>query len=302
MNPRPTLLSALLPPMLSALGYAAAKTLAQGSASGGLYWQSPAMYSFFAGLLVALGLRPILTRVPWKRGTAFAFVLACYLAIGPLAAWAEALLLEAAGAMGFPYALRRDAKPELLAAWVGAGLLAWLYRPRGGDIGWRSLRARMLRRPPSVWGPRLALLGLAIAAISFASGLADATLARSGWMQPLSPANPWLRLSMAGLEQAGWLAVPVILAGSWLRGLALAIPLWAIALVTRGARTQLALVFGLVVFILGGFAPLIEDQPFPSQTWLSLRVALEAIEAIGIGLAAAWLIGPLSPQAGMPPE
>jgi hypothetical protein len=302
MNRPPSFFSALLPPLVAGLGYAAAKAIGQGSGWGGLYWQSPAMFSFFAGLLIALGMRPVLTRVPWQRGTAFALVLACFAAFGPLSVWWEAALLEKLGLLGFPYALRRGAMPDLLGAWAAAGLLAWLYRPRGGDLGWHSLRARIQRRPPAQWLTRLGLMGLAVSVVSLLLGLADGWLARSGWMQPLDPVNPWLRLAMAGAEETrlgggavleGFARIAAVLAVDWLRGVAFAVPLLALAAVVRASRPQMALVFGLVVFIIGRFAPLIEDQPFPSQTWLSLRVASAALSCAVLGLLGAYLFGPL---------
>jgi len=299
-----SLLSAILPPFLAALGYAAAKEWGSGGGTSGLYWQSPAMFSFFAGLLVALGLRPVLTRVPWTRGTAFALTWLCLLAIGPASAWSEAALLERLGWLAFPYALRREPFPDLLAAWVAAGILAWLYRPRGGDIGWASLSKRLSRSVPAQWLSRLAFAGLAVSLVSLIQGLADGLLARSGWMQPLDPVNPWLRLVMAiaegGAGSPDWPAAPGVLAVDWLRGTVSALPMLAIALVIRGSRPQMALVFGLIWFIVAEFAPLIEDQPFPSQTWLTLRAALDAAGAAAIGLAAAHILAPLTPDAGPP--
>jgi hypothetical protein len=310
MNRTTNLFAAILPPFVTAIGYAGAKAIGHGSEWPGLYWQSPAMYSFFAGLLIALGLRPVLTRIPWRRGTAFALVLACLAAIGPLSVWCEAALLDSLGWLAFPYALRRGAMPDLLGAWAAAGLLAWFYRPSGGEIGWHRVYSRLQRHPPRRLLTRLAWLGLAVSAVSAAFGLADSALARSGWMQPLDPVNPWLRLAMAGAEGTpngtgaaleGFARVPAVLFVDWLRGVLFAVPLLGLALVIRASKPQMALVFGLAVFIIGQFAPLMEDQPFPSQTWLSLRVAFAALSSALIGWAAAHLIGPLSPDRSPAP-
>jgi hypothetical protein len=308
----PSFTSAILPPFAAALGYAAAKSIGQGASWGGLYWQSPVTYSFFAGLLVAMGLRPVLARVPWQRSTAFALVLACFAAIGPLSDWWEAALLERLGALAFPYALSRDAMPDLLGAWAAAGLLAWFYRPHGGDIGWHSLRTRLLRRPPAQWLTRMALMGIAVSGVSLLSALAGGELARNVGVPPLDAVNPWLRLTPAGGEgiqngvmlaawAAAWTSSAAVLAVDWLRGIAFALPMLALALAIRASKAQFALAFGMVVFIVGRLAPLIEDQPFPSQIWLSLRVAFAALESAAIGLAGAFLIGPLSPRQAAPP-
>jgi hypothetical protein len=53
----------------------------------------------------------------------------------------------------------------------------------------------------------------------------------------------------------------------------------------------LALVFGILPFVIGEFAPLMENQPFPSQSWLTARVVLSALGSALTGSAAAWLIG-----------
>jgi hypothetical protein len=307
-RPPPTLLATLLPPVGTGLGYAAAKAVGQGSAWGGLYWQSPFMFSFLSGLLIAVALRPILSRVPWQRGTAFALVLALFLAVGPPAAWSESRLVAALGLMGFPYALPRDVLPELLAAWVAGGLLAWLYCPRGGEIGLANLGRRLGRMSAGHWVARLAALGGVVALISVGLGLADSQLVRDSAMPPLFPVNPWLRAGLSGAESAGngaagpWAGAPLAGTGgamllliSWAKGLALALALLPIALVVRGRRAQLALVFSILPFVIGEFAPLIENQPFPSQSWLAARVGLAALGSAAIGAAAAWLIGQTPP-------
>ena len=76
-----------------------------------------------------------------------------------------------------------------------------------------------------------------------------------------------------------------------LRALALFLPLMPIALAVRGSWLQIAAVFSLLLFIVGDFAPLIMDQPYPSTRWLLARTALGAVEALLLGAAAARLIG-----------
>jgi len=304
----PSLLSVILPPIAAGLAYAAAKSLGRGEGWGGLYWQSPFMFSALAGLLMAVALRPVLERVPWSRGMAFAVALGLFLLLGPVAAWSEARLAAALGLMGFPYALARDALPELLAAWVAAGLLAWLYRPRGGEITFADMAPRVRRRGKGLLA-RIAALGLAAAAVAVALGLLDGLITRSLPGQPIFPAQPWLRASLSWAEPSpgdgapgalGLAATGALLAVSWLRGMALALALLPIALVLRGRRAQMALVFTILPFVIGDFAPLMESQPFPSQAWLMLRVGLSGLGAVAVGSAAAWLIA-LAPPEGPPP-
>lgn len=305
----PSLLSTLLPPLAAGIGYAAAKSLGKGAGWGGLYWQSPVMFSFLAGLLIALGLRPILTRVPWQRGAAFGLVLAGMLAIGPAGDWCEARLLAWSGVLGFPYDLPASALPELLGALAAAGLLAWLHRPSGGTIGLGNLRARLARLTGVQWLIRLSLLGIAAVTVAGVTGGLDALLSRQIGLPPMDPTNPWLRLWTLGAATvsangvsavsygAGGTAALAVLALGWLRGLALILPLVPIALVLRGTRTQIALVFTLVLFIIGEFAPLMENQPYPSASWLLVRVGIAAVGAAAIGTVTAWLIGQTSAPA-----
>lgn len=303
----PSLLSTFLPPIATGIGYAAAKALGKGAGWGGFYWQSPVMFSFLAGLLIALGLRPILTRVPWQRGAAFGLVLVGMLAIGPAGDWCEARLLAWSGLLGYPYDLPASALPELLGALAAAGLLAWLYRPSGGTIGLANLRIRLARLTWVQWLVRLSLLGIAAVTVAGAAGSLDALLSRQFALPPMDPANPWLRLWTLGTATvsangaaggvsavshgAGGTGALMVVALGWLRGLALILPLVPIALVLRGTRTQIALVFTLVLFIIGEFAPLMENQPYPSASWLLVRVGFAVVGAAAIGTVTAWLIG-----------
>jgi hypothetical protein len=212
------------------------------------------------------------------------------------------------GVLGFPYALARDARPDLLAAWVAAGLLAWMYRPRGGEITFANMRLRVQRQGMWRLAGRMAALAAVSALASMALGVADAWLAAPLPGQPLFPANPWLRAALGSAEAArgeggsalgaGHLAA--LLALAWLRGAALALALVPIVLVLRGRRSQMAMVFTLLPFAVGDFAPLMESQPFPSQAWLMLRVGLSGMAALAVGAAAAWLIA--QPPPDEPPE
>ena len=76
----------------------------------------------------------------------------------------------------------------------------------------------------------------------------------------------------------------------WLRGTLLFLPLVPIALVVRAKSAQMALVYSLLLFILGEFVPLMQDQPYFSTDWLILRTALGALRAAILGTAAALLI------------
>lgn len=309
MTPRTSFLQTALPPLVAGLAYSATKTLAKGTGWEGVYWQSPPMFAFLAGLLLAMALRPVLGRVPWSRGTAFALALGLLLGVGPPAAWGAARLAEALGLLAFPYALGRDPLPDILAVWVIAGLLAWIHRPRGGEIGWANLRHRWRRLPAREWGGRLGLLvGIAVA-VSLVSGLLSEWAATFGLRLPLDPANPWGRLlalppgpmengtgAGAGADPLRWAGVVAV---EGLRALALLIPLVPIAMVVRGTRAQLTMLFALLVFVIGGFVPLMENQPYPSAGWLTGRVALAAAGSTAIGAAVAWILGQTrAPESG----
>ena len=275
MNSVATFRGTLLPPLLIGLGYAAAQAIGRGTGWEGLYWQSPFMFWFLSGLIMALAMRPVIARIPWRRDTAFGVAAAMLLGMGPVAEWCAALVPP-------------NVVPELLGLFMAAGLMGGLFRPRGGEIGWADLRVRLKRHTPAGWALRLGGLALAALGAGIVIGAVAVWSADALFVPPLLDINPWALLA----EPNGDAAAPMqILAIGWLRALALVAPLVPVALVLRGTRLQVTLVFALLLFVIGDFAPMIEDQPFPSPLWLTARVALDALKAGLIGWCAAHLIG-----------
>ena len=288
MNSVATFRGTLLPPLLIGLGYAAAQAIGRGTGWEWLYWQSPFMFWFLSGLIMALAMRPVIARIPWRRDTAFGVAAAMLLGMGPVAEWCAARLLEIAGAKGSAALVPPNVVPELLGLFMAAGLMGGLFRPRGGEIGWAGLRVRLKRHTPAGWALRLGGLALAALGAGIVIGAVAVWSADALLVPPLLDINPWALLA----KPNGDAAAPMqILAIGWLRALALVAPLVPVALVLRGTRLQVTLVFALLLFVIGDFAPMIEDQPFPSPLWLTARVALDALKAGLIGWCAAHLIG-----------
>ncbi|MCZ6558653.1 MAG: hypothetical protein O7E56_15235 [SAR324 cluster bacterium] len=299
----------LLAPLLTGLAYAAGRSLPAGGFMDDLYLPSPLTLAFFSGLLIAFACRPVLLRVPWSRGVAIAVAAAILLGGGPAAEWLLAWTIAAFGIGPFPYILPRSAWPELLGALTAAVTMGLLFRPGGGVIGPANLRARLTIRRPLDWMRRLTLLGVLAVALGLAIGWADTWFAAYGTptFTPLVAPNLWLQVTGRGFEAGGFsrnavetasLGVLLVKGAAllllyWLRALALFLPLLPVALVLRGHWRQVALVFVLLLFIVGDFAPLILDQPYPSTRWLLSRTALGLLRALVLGGAAAWLIGRL---------
>ena len=191
-------------------------------------------------------------------------------------------------------------------------MMALLFRPHGGEIGLANLRARLRRWPPAFWLLRLSLLSSAAVALWLITGWLDSLAAGPNprGFTPLVSPNLWIQITGRGFEVGGFAANGIgedravttvargaaLLALYGLRALALFLPLVPIALVLRGRWVQITVVFVLLLFIVGDFAPLIMDQPYPSTRWLLARTALAAVRALVLGGMAAWLIGQLSPR------
>lgn len=293
----PTVRQTLLPPLLTGVGFAVGRAIGKGPDWGGLYWQSPFTFAFLSGVMISLALRPLLVRVAWRRDGAALMALAVLLGMGPVAAWCRWWLGAAAGWAGMPFTVPPTMVPELLGDLLAAGLMGWLFRPRSGTIDPRNVAARWRRmRPRGGWGWRVAALGTTAVAIHLAVGGLDAWAQRRFPLEPLLAVNPWLRLTAA--EGSG--AAGGLLALGWLHGAVRTLPLLGVALVVRGTRLQTTLLYGMLLFVVGEFAPLVEQQPFPSPNWLALRVVLGALHAGLLGWAAARLVGegPLVPPSG----
>jgi hypothetical protein len=313
-RPRRILTAYWLAPILVGLGYAAARTVAAGLAWPGLYAQSPFALAFFSGLLIAFAWRPVLLRVPWSRSVALALVAAVLLGTGPLGDWALARLVAAFHLAPFPYVLPRSVVPELAGLAAAAALLVLLFRPEADHVNWPSLRARLAMRTGAAWLGRFSLLGAWAVALWLLIGWGDGLLAGPGGRSfaPMVHLNPWAQLTGreigmgqfmgngAGLPGAGseFLRGAALLALYWVRALALYLPLLPIALVVRASRLQITLIFTVLLFIVGDFAPLMMDQPYPSTPWLLSRTALGAVRAVLLAGAATLLIGQIKGKEG----
>ena len=310
--------SFLAAPLLVGAAYGLGKTLPAGWGAVTLRWPSPFTVAFLSGVLIAFACRPVLSRVPWSRGMAMGMGLAFLVCLGGLPDWAVAALAEGMGIAAFPYDMPRAPGFDLVGIAAAAVAMGLLFRPRGGWIDAANLRARLRMRPLGAWAGRIALLAAGATLLSLLLGWADGLISASGTFRlaPLVSPNPWLKV-LAGLGSAGPAgngAVPEPLpwgiAGSlllaafyWLRGVLLFLPLVAIALVVRAKQAQMALVFSLLLFILGEFVPLMQDQPYVSTDWLILRTAQGALRAAILGTAAALLITqPVPPAPVQPPS
>lgn len=306
-GPRRILSGAFLAPILVGAAYALVRGIPGGGLGGEIYLQSPLSLSFFSGLIMAFACRPVLLRISWSRTVALCLALSILLGLGPVAGWSLARLIDLLGLATFPYIFPNSVLPDVLGALAAAMVMAVLFRPRGGEVDLASLRARLTRHRPAAWAGRLAALGALAVAMWLAAGWIEALWAGTHPpnFTPVITPNLWVQVTSGGFEpgasQAGGSAEPgamaalargaALLALYWLRALALFLPLLPIALVLRGSWLQITVVFVLLLFIVGDFAPLIMDQPFPSTRWLLLRVASGILQALLLGGAAARLLG-----------
>ena len=306
-GPKGILTGTLLAPILVGVAYALGRNLTGGWLDGSFYLQSPLTLSFFSGLIVAFACRPVLLRISWSRGMALGLGLALLLGQGPVADWCLARLIEVLGLGPFPYIFPRNVLPDVLAALAAAGMMAVVFRPRGGGLPLAGLKARLKLRGAGAWAGRLAALAVLAVGMWLVSGWLEALWSGThpNSFTPVIAPNLWIQNTGGGFEPgaavANGTADPgaltalargvALLALHALRALALFLPLMPIALAVRGSWLQISAVFSLLLFIVGDFAPLIMDQPYPSTRWLLARTALGVVEALLLGSVAARLIG-----------
>lgn len=282
-------------PLIVALGYGLGTYLPGGLSVDDLYWQSPLFFSVLAGLAIAYACRPVLYRIPWTRPAAFG--VACLLlgGIGQFGSWLTAALAAIADVTRMPIGLPRSPLSLLVSLVAAAALMAWCYRPVEGTLGGRTLASRIVARGMLRIGLLLALLGAWALIVRLLPAWLDAYWedTAAGYYAPLVYPNPWLHLEgVYGRTEgfSGATGAATLLALLWLRGVLMAAPLLPIGLVLRGTWLQLTLVFGVLLFVLGEFAPLMLDQPYPSATWLIVRTLLGIARAVALGGMAALLL------------
>lgn len=269
------------------------------------YWQGPLAFTTLAGIAIALACRPALAKVPWSRSVAMALGLGLVAAIGPPGNWLAAWTLKAAGVSGFPMSLPTSPAGLAVGAVIMGVLMGLMFRPRGGEIDWRGLGSRFRFHG---WGKhlgKLALLAAGVVALWMAVAWVDARLeedpARNflSLLEPIEP-NYWYRLQGVWQRQSatsGLLGASILLVVIWLRAVLLIAPLLPIALAIRGSRVQLTLVFTILLFVLGEFAPLLRDPAFSSLNWLMMRIALGLGRSVLVALAVVTLFGVIRGEA-----
>lgn len=278
-------------PLAIALGYALARTVGHSGAWINISWPGPFTLSLLVGLVLAFALRPVLTRLPWTRLTAAVLALALLLALGPVADWPLAWLADrlhiAALLPGSATALAY----EVAGAAAAAALMGVLYAARGGTIGLVSVRARLGLRPLSYWFGRLTLLASGAVVLNLILGWIDFRWWTGGTPDsaPLLFTNLWDYTRVALGQGVG--AAAALVASHWLRALLLFAPMLAVPLMLRARRSQYLLVYAILLFVVGEFAPLMLDQPYFSSAWLVARVALGLVRSIALAAGMAYAFG-----------
>jgi len=268
-----------------------------------LYIQSPFMFTALSGVAIAFACRPVLMRIEWTRGVAMALGAALVAGVGPLGDWVVSTLIAGAGLAAFPLNLPPSGLSLLCGALAAGLLMGWLFRPAGGALDARELWVRWRFHPWAHRLGRLALVAAAAVALWIVVAAVDAhqeATARSLYV-PLVEPNYWLRLQGLWLDRAGLAAlgsVVALLVLLWLRAVVLLLPLLPIAMAIRGSWVQLTVVFSLLLFVLGEFAPLMVDQPYPSLGWLLLRTGLGLARAVLVALLFTRLFGVIRHEPG----
>jgi hypothetical protein len=254
------------------------------------YMQSPFMFTSLSGVAIAFACRPVLLRIEWTRPVAMALGVALVAGIGPLGDWVVSALIVQAHLAAFPLNLPESGLGLALGALLAGVLMGTMFRPRSGRLDAQALWARWRYYPWPRRIGRLALLAAAAVLLWVVLSAMDARQEESATVLyvPLVEPNYWLRMQglwMGAAPAASLAATALLVVLLWVRALLLLGPLVPIALAIRGSWLQLTIVFTALLFVLGEFAPLMADQPYPSLRWLVLRTVL--------GLARSALLGGL---------
>ena len=303
--PRQGMAGFLFAPLVVGLGYGAVRAMYIGR-SLTIDPQGPFMTSLFAGVLLTLALRPVLSRLPWSREAALALALSILAGVGLLGEWCAAWIAAQIGAAPFPMGFPGQVGDELLGVIVAGFIMAMLFRPQSGTLDFGALRLRLAIHTPRDWLNRLVVLIWGVMLVWLVLGWAESALGTAGLLPDgsLSARNFWLELTGQvpahsmngnGESESGTGSALLLLLVYMLRAAVLVIPLVPIALAVRGESWQLLMLFGLLLFIVGEFVPLMHDQPFSSTPWLLARTALGAIRAgllAGLVVATVGLVKP----------
>jgi hypothetical protein len=286
----------LFGPLLVGVAYGLVQALVPDFSLNFLYIQSPFVFTALSGVAIAFACRPVLLRIEWSRPTAMVLGMALVAGVGPLGDWVVSTLVVAGGLGAFPLNLPESGLALLLGALVAGAMMGWLFRPPGGLLDARELWARWRFHS---WGRRLgclALLAAAAVVLWIVTAVLDARQeeAATSLYVPLVEPNYWLRMQGLWMVRTGAAAggaISALLALLWLRAVLMLLPLVPVALAVRGSWLQLTVVFTVLLFVLGEFAPLMVDQPYPSLRWLLLRTGLGLGRGVVLGALMAWLFG-----------
>lgn len=298
-DPSPALTLFLAPPLIGLVSALVQLTL-EDPQQEIFYWFGPLMSFTLAGMAVALACRPVLSKLPWRQYLAMGLGLGLVAGIGPPGDWMAAWALNAAGVSGFPLSLPTSGLGIMAGALMMGVMMGLMFRPRGGgDIGWPGLMSRFRFHGWRTNLGKMALLSAGVVVLGLAVAWVDALLEESttgfyvSILEPLEP-NYWYRLQGVWQRQSGTSGVggaAILLTVIWLRAVLLTAPLLPIALAIRGSRLQLTLVFTILLFVLGEFAPLLRDPVFSSLNWLLLRIALGLGRSVLVAFAVVSLFG-----------
>jgi hypothetical protein len=301
----------LFGPLLVGVAYGLVQALVPDFSLNFFYLHSPFMFTALSGVAIGFACRPVLLRIEWSRPVAIGLGVALVAGVGPLGDWVVSALVVAAGLGAFPLNLPESGLSLLLGALVAGVLMGWLFRPAGGALDTDELWARWRFRSWRHRLVRLALLAAAAVLLWLVLAALDAQQeeAATSLYVPLVEPNYWLRIQglwMAGPRAGGAVgavgAIAALLALQWLRALLMLLPLLPVALAVRGSWVQLTVVFALLLFVLGDFAPLMVDQPYPSLRWLLLRTALGLARGAALGALTAWVFGVIRREPGPLPQ
>jgi hypothetical protein len=286
----------LFGPLLVGLAYGLAQALVPSFELNFFYAQSPFVFTALSGVAIGFACRPVLLRIEWSLGVAMVLGATLVALVGPLGDWLVSTLIVAAGLGAFPLNLPESGLSLLAGALAAGALMGRMYRPRGGALDAHELWARWRFHPWSRRLARLALIAAAAVLLWIVLAMLDASQEESatGLYVPLVEPNYWLRmqgLAMGTGRLAGAGSIALLLALLWLRAVIMILPLLPIAMAVRGSWLQLTVVFTVLLFVLGEFAPLMVDQPYPSLRWLLLRTALGLGRALLLGALTARLYG-----------
>ncbi len=233
--------SGYIGPIAIGAGYAVSKMLTLRWLDAELAQQADFKMFVLSGLFLGIIIRPVMQRIYWYRRTSFVFVAVMFLLMGPLSTFPDYLIWGQPIDQSFLEQILPEMIPLLVVTLLGSLILA----PSQFQLTVSGMGGRLFRQMSWNWSLRV-LIGAGGYVILFLI-FRVAFYSLDNWELPLQNLTSFFT-SPETLWQ--WKLIYL-----WERGILLVLAILPIHNVLLGRPHELTLIFGSLLFVVGGFVP-----------------------------------------------